>query len=422
MEDSNNYNTWIQKEWVKELYKEFQTICRVRKIKLGLPLIEIVQISSSYGIWDGLLRKIKISASLIQEQSWDIVISVLMHEMAHQLVSEDPLGIIHKNLNKKKTLSENFIEGDHFRAHGPAFQLACELLGVPHFFRSATCDLGRTYIMDWRNTGLASAHPVLEKAKKLLALAQSANEHEASLAMRKVHELYEKYNLERLQQDEKSHYVYCIINHEKQRIEAHQSAIASLLNEFYFVQVIFSTLYHPQDQMTYKTIEILGDRENVLVAEYVYYFLLRTVEYMWSVYKTENQLSSQYKRSYLLGLIKGFRSRLLSQKHSELFQQSNLTPRGESDLHPNSTISKISEGNSISLIHQKQLIADEARRLDAFVHQRFPNLVSRSSSGANVYTQVFETGQRDGLKITIHKSLNQRETNTGKIRFLTHSN
>ena len=159
--------------WARQLHCEFNDICWKYSVKLLSPIFEISQSERQLGSWQVDTRTIKISSHLIINHSWAITINVLKHEMAHQICSE--------LFNSVET------------AHGKVFQKACDLIGLPKEFRSASGDLPE-------DTGLAvsATFPTMEgrrfidRVGKLFALAGSANENESAVAMQKANELIEK--------------------------------------------------------------------------------------------------------------------------------------------------------------------------------------------------------------------------------------
>ena len=73
-------------------------------------------------------------------------------------------------------------------------------MGLPEWATAAAGSLPDE-IPNWRNSSLTDEEKrLLEKTSKLLALAQSDNEHEAQLAMQRVRELYAKYNLDQVEE------------------------------------------------------------------------------------------------------------------------------------------------------------------------------------------------------------------------------
>ena len=148
--------------------------------------------------------------------------------------------------------------------------------------------------------------------------------------MEKVQELYVKYNLDRLGERRESKLVYLIIPTKRKRIERYHFLICSILNEHFFVQVIHSSQYDAKDLCDYKVIELLGTQENVLMAEYVYYFLRQQVHTLWERYRSSARKSARAKSSYILGVLSGFRDKLDSHRAQKVEprKKKRRKPRG----------------------------------------------------------------------------------------------
>src|SRR3954453_8385307 len=124
------------------------------RFQMVRPAIELVDSGSRLGRWHGGLRAIELARSLLVEHGWGALIEVLKHEMAHQYVDE--------------------VLGQPDDAmHGTEFRRVCEERGI-----------------DPSAAGVPASDAVkpvdqhlLERIAKLLALAESPNEHEAQAAM-----------------------------------------------------------------------------------------------------------------------------------------------------------------------------------------------------------------------------------------------
>jgi hypothetical protein len=361
----------LKSVWEQQLAKEYDQLVWLFKLKnLRRPPIVIADVDSFWGQWDAIERRIKISKRLIVTYSWDIVINVLKHEMAHQLVSD-------------------FYDIDDV-AHGNYFKLCCEAIGLPNEFRTSTLNL--TEIMEARkdnNWGTESSPEVniLKRVEKLMSLAQSNNEHEAMAAMEKVFELFQKYNLERVGKKIEANYISVLINKKAQKISAVQSHITYILREFYFVEIIFGFLYDAADNRVYKTIEIFGTLENVKMAEYVYHFLENKIEDLWIDFSLIKKLSPKYKRSYLLGLLIGFKNKLKEIKEVK------------------------------TSIRERSLVCvDQDEKLNEFISLKYPRLRKSRSSGSGIFGSIFEEGRTDGNKIILNKGLEKKPADL--IKFL----
>src|SRR5437588_8774831 len=137
------------------------------RFQLRRPAVMLVDSNARLGLWHGGLRVIEIARSLLLDHGWGVLVEVLKHEMAHQYVDE--------------------ILGQPDDAmHGAAFRRVCEERGI---------DASASGAPSLNDTSSADQH-VLERIAKLLALAESSNEHEAQAAMSAAQRLMLKYNID----------------------------------------------------------------------------------------------------------------------------------------------------------------------------------------------------------------------------------
>ena len=139
------------------------------------PLFTIKDLKTQWGNWSQVKREISLSRYLVLNYPWDSIRDVLLHEMAHQIAQQMPAA-----------LAET--------AHGPAFKRACAILGIDPV-------ASRNYIpLQDRMLRKTSKRrdKIMIRIKKLMALAESQNRHEAEAAMLKAHELIAKYNVDQL--------------------------------------------------------------------------------------------------------------------------------------------------------------------------------------------------------------------------------
>ena len=71
------------------------------------------------------------------------------------------------------------------------------------------------------------------------------------------------------------------------RIASWQNLILVILGRHFFVRTITFNEFDPADLVVYKAVEIVGKKENVLMAEYVYQFLENTVHALWEKHLNE---------------------------------------------------------------------------------------------------------------------------------------
>src|SRR5262245_22961242 len=139
----------ILRAWSDQLYREYENVLFHFGVRLATPVIKIAPLGNNWGEWSEEARTITLSRTLIERYSWDIVIEILKHEMAHQLVS-DRLG--GRDL------------------HGPVFHQACRMLGVAPWAAAASGALPDE-IPSWRERSMSrEEEALLKRAEKLLAL------------------------------------------------------------------------------------------------------------------------------------------------------------------------------------------------------------------------------------------------------------
>ncbi len=355
----------LLRAWTERLYEEYANVLFQFRVKLNVPIICVADVVGMHGQWAPQTRTLTISRLLIEKHSWDIVIEVLKHEMAHQVVSE-------------------VYGGQSF--HDMAFHRACAALGVAPWARQASGALPEE-IPHWQARVLSEEEErLLKRVEKLLSLAGSANEHEAALAMQRVQQLYAKYNLDRIESRRSATHVHCIICRKQKRIDAAESMIYSILADHFFVRVIYLGQYDAQDLCEYKAAELLGTHENVLMAEYVFHFLFNKVQSFWKDYRRRTGKGAKSRRSYMLGVLSGFRDKLKA-------------PPADSSARVSS--------------ETKALIKLADTELAAYVDHRHPRLTSRQWGSGRGDHGSFAAGVADGGKITLHRGLTHQGGNRG---------
>jgi hypothetical protein len=375
-------------EWerhaLRELYKDYEYTLRERKIKLRSAAIELFDSETYWGKWDPQVRTIFIARKLLTKFSWFHVLGVLRHEMAHQLVDESRSSF-------------------QTRPHGEEFREACQRLGIPTEFSRASVNL-QECDLDWRTEKRDDeAERMLEKVRKLLALANSTNEHEALLAMNRVREIYAKYNLEHATASESNAFVHIIISSGKKRVEAHERMVQSILVSHFFVQVITGETYDAPSGEHVRYAEIIGTRENALMAEYVYHFLLRQSETLIEqvVASTGKKLSRVERKSYRLGILAGFADKL---GRSEGKANAKSSTRGNPPESQNETV-----------ISKAIVAFRKDTRLDSYLAGVYPRLRTTRQASQTVEIDAYSAGRALGEQITLHKPMTSSAGNLGRL-------
>ncbi len=364
--------------WGQQLLIEFDCINWQYGLQLNTPTVAISESRQYYGSWQSATRTITLSSHLITGFSWDITCLILKHEIAHQICSERSFAPLNAG-------------------HGPHFQAACDLLGLPPSFRLATGDLPiGVAIEPSGNQHTEKARHFIRKIGKLLALAASVNEHEAALAMEKASQLMARHNLQQMQENGQSEFQSLTINTASKRIEAWQNKICAILLRFFFVKVVTSTLYDPLTTTSHKAILLFGRGENVEIAHYCYQFLARQIASLWQQNRARiGGKGIRVRNSYYLGVLQGFYDKLKKQEQGSL---STTAPR-----QTNATPTMAGLGHEDAAI--KALIAAEDRALDQFVGMRFPQLRHHSTRSSLIYQKAYEQGCSDGKDLVMHKGV-----------------
>ncbi len=220
------------------------------------------------------------------------------------------------------------------------------------------------------------ANPIIEKIQKLLALANSSNEHEAALAAAHAQRLLSEHNLAMADVEAKQQ--------RPQSADKVETTVAKTLPKWVRnlsagVCTAFDcqAIHHPaQGKMTF-----IGVGVDVQVASYTFSYLDRTIRKLCSSFMkyhvNDGNLSNRnrelMRQSYYLGAVSTINSQLVQQK-----VQTPITP---------GALVPIKEG----------LIKKAMSELGAI----------RTVRGRRSYinTQAYSQGQTDGKNVSIHKGL-----------------
>lgn len=354
---------------LEQLAWEHRQICWLYRIRLSTPVFEISSGRKRAGAWSDRFDCLSIASWLLEDHAWDVVVELLKHEMAHQYVRQ-------------------VMRRDDEPAHGPAFQQACDRLGVHPQFRAAQGSIPRLLNSGSRGKTVL---PILHKVEKLFALAKSANRHEATLAMEKATTLLRKHNLHRIHGGQTDGVDYLVIETGKKRLCAQSRTIAALLKNFFYVNVVFCDRFSVQTGEKHKVIELTGAQENLLVAEYTYSFLVNRIEALWQEYKKQHKAKGGEKSSYQIGILKGFEKKLRDGEKKD--------PQ----------VAKEKGSSHSSLV----CAADQA--LVRFYHSRYPRLRTTRRTGPRLRADTYDAGRKEGENLVLHKGLHSTAGNRGTL-------
>jgi hypothetical protein len=264
---------------------------RVRD-KMRLPVFSIRDMTSTLGTWVRDKEEICLSRRLVMNHSWDAVLDVLVHEMAHQL-------------------ADQVWEIPNQPPHGPGFLKACR------FLRANPKASGNYPALDdlVENQDDHPSNAQLRRIKKLMALATSQNLHEARAAMVKAHELIKKYNIDLIELNENREFVSIFLGLPALRHTRDDYLLALVLQQFYFVECMWVSAFVLEKNKMGRVLEITGALPNIQTASYVYDYVKRFTDSRWETYSQAGKLGAKRKADFCEGILKGFRSKLEQEIH-----------------------------------------------------------------------------------------------------------
>jgi hypothetical protein len=251
------------------------------RFQLRRPAVMLVDSSARLGLWHGGLRVIEIARSLLLDHGWGVLVEVLKHEMAHQYVDEI-LGQPDDSM------------------HGSVFRRVCEERGI---------DASAAGVPSVTPASSVDQH-LLERVAKLLALAESSNEHEAQAAMSAAQRLMLKYNIDLAVSGRQPAHAFRHLGEPSGRIGEAQRILAGILGDHFFVQTIWVPVWRALEGKRGSVLEICGSQANLELAEYVHAFLNVTAERLFREYRKTASGRSAKRLTFTAGVMAGFRDRL----------------------------------------------------------------------------------------------------------------
>ncbi len=352
--------------WLCQLTREYNDICFQFGVRLKPPILTISMHTKQLGSWAAADRTLSLSHFLISTHPWNLTLQVLKHEIAHQICSE--------------------IYGQEDAGHGPMFRQACTRIGLDAPFHRASADLAEGIATQAAGSETTEhGRQIIEKVRKLMALSDSDNEHEAALAMQRAGEILSRYRLTLDALAEEEGLVHRTINTGQQTLPVHRKSICSLLETCFAVRVICASLYAPQARVSFKTIELLGREEQVAIAEHCYHFLENRLQTLWEKNRRSFGGNGRIaKKSYYLGLLAGFRETL---KRSRATQAAQGGQGGQP-----------APAAGLPTLRETQ-------RLDDFVAIHYPRLRRMRRQGTTMYRDAYQEAVTTGRALTLHQPM-----------------
>lgn len=349
-----------EKQWIVALHSELQEIVSDLGLDLPRPAILLHESEQVWGRWDPLNLSISLSRPLVKTCSWRVVVEILKHEIAHQITDQQ--------------------YGRDLPPHGPEFRRVCTMLRIEEWAQTAASGKSLDELQalaDWKTVALDDETARYQRRlARLLALANSSNEHEALLAMQRAKELQDAHRLS-ARDGRCAHLVSLEIGAGKQRHQPYEGRIASILMSHFHVNVIFASRFDVLRCRPEAVIDILGRREDVLLAEHVHSFLHRSAETLWQAKRQHSGVTGlRARNSYIRGLLAGFDRKLSAQRQ----EVQPMVPENVTQEH--------------------SLVRADQEELARFVKHRYPRLAARRSS-ARVDRGAFQAGESDGAKLDL---------------------
>lgn len=275
--------------------------------QLRLPPLAFIDSRVRLGHWVPNPRGIELARSLLTEHGWGVLVEVLKHEMAHQYVDE-VLGVREEG------------------PHGRTYRHVCRERGID----ARAAGLPEASVESTSKQASKQGR-VLDRIAKLLALAQSANEHEAQSAANTAQRLMLKYNLDWVNEPQARAYAFRHVGRETGRVSEHERVIAGILDQYFFVDAIWVPVWRAREGKPGSVLELCGSTTNLEIASYVYDFLLQTAERLWKEHKRELRITANRdRRAFLAGVMLGFEEQLVAEQRSA--KQEGLVWIGDPEL------------------------------------------------------------------------------------------
>ena len=250
---------------------EWNRVRTDHRLPLTLPMFALHGGRTRLGLWMRSQRMLSVSREHCLQDPWLDVRETIVHEVAHQVVDE--------------------LYGGEPDPHGPLFQRTLRQLGV-------------------LPTSDGQEPPVVSRVRKLLALAQSSNLHEAELAMARAQKLMIANRIDAARLDGARGVIRRQLGIPRVRQSRWRGILAATVSQHFFVEVVRTTVFLP-DRAEWATVwEIAGRPEDVEMASYAYDFVDGTAERLWSAHLASHPRAGRSRDRFLMGTVMGFSKKL----------------------------------------------------------------------------------------------------------------
>lgn len=207
--------------------------------------------------------------------------------------------------------------GEKILPHGPEFKAICERYHWPLEVAEASGDLLEQHEAA---TGDLASDALVEKVKKLMALASSDNPHEAELATLKANQLILRHHLDRAHLTHEADTELCVlVVLREKRKSGRMVAIYDILTHF----MVKPLLSYGKSEVR---LEVIGERSQVQLADYVASYLARELEVLWRASRLKGLRA---KNSFYTGIARGYREKLDGVRRSCTLEEKSALVRVE---------------------------------------------------------------------------------------------
>jgi hypothetical protein len=343
---SETYQVFLAKvthECKKIMREEMHLKVHAQRFEFGHLLIPfkvvLFESEKELGFYNPVHYQIALNKCLVYEAKDEVIRQILRHELAHM--------ICHLRFPQSSS-------------HGQEFRKLCLSYGWGEevFLAYASIEA-----LNEKVEGALKSEQLLNKVKKLLSLATSENSHEAKLALSRANKLLFDHQLAYIEQTDDLAYMKKVIR--QKRLDSKLKAIYEITKLFYVEPV----LSYGKGEVS---LEVIGEKAAVELADYVANFLVEALEREWTVVKKQNPklLGKAAKNAFFTGLSLGYKE-------------------------------QIELSNSAQELVGKELIA---KNLVSKVKLVYRNLGSRRTN-ENQHVLARDLGRASGKKFKIHPAL-----------------
>ncbi|RZF20861.1 MULTISPECIES: DUF2786 domain-containing protein [Halobacteriovorax] len=274
------------------------------------------------GFYDPLIYQIGINKCFMTMNDEELLENVLKHEIAHFMVhvtcgiSEQAHGVEFRNIFKRYAWNQDFSKSQ---------------INLAAYTKTS--------------------NQVTQKIQKLLELAKSDNEFEAKLAARKANDLIAKHNLEKVRltnftrneidmRELEDTYVKRVASFKRRNLL--HDCLYDILKEFSVAPVFSSGRGGGY-------LEVIGAKENVEAAHYIYDYTTQAMNGLWlQAKKSSNLKGVRAKNTYFKSFTKSFLQELKKSQQQHISSRELVHLNGLTSAHRNRVYPRVSSQSSQS--------------------------------------------------------------------------